>query len=92
MKTYPTAQALREALVDLMKTHGIRQAEVCRKAGLAQSVVSLFMYGKRGLNYTSALKIQNFIVEYASTPDLSAHPPKAIEATDPPAAGAEGAA
>jgi predicted transcriptional regulator len=50
MKTFTDTQSLREELVNLMKTYGIKQLDVSRKTGLAQSAISLSINGKRSLS------------------------------------------
>jgi len=77
MKNFLDTQELREALVDLMKIQGINQIEVSRQSGVRQSVMSLFISGKRSLNGDSALKIENFIRASHPPPQPPTRPPSA---------------
>lgn len=62
MKKFTNTHLLREALVELMEKQKFSQAEVGQKVGVAQSVISLFISGRRGLSGDSALRIQDFIL------------------------------
>lgn len=70
MKKFTNTQLLREGLLELMRKQKFSQAKVGQKVGVTQSVISLFLSGRRGLSGDSALKIQNFIL-FETTPPVT---------------------
>ena len=59
MKTY-TLETLRQGLKRLLAS-GLRQQEVADRLGIAQSAISMFVSGKRGLHGDAALKLEGFL-------------------------------
>lgn len=68
MKTFSTLHDLRWALEERMGNQRLTQQDVAEATGTAQSAISLFLSGKRGLSGEAALKIQNYLLTSPSAP------------------------
>lgn len=65
-----TTQKIRDNLARRLQAFSLNQLEAANRIGVSQSMLSLFLSGKRGLNGESMLKVLNFLQEeiYTSPP------------------------
>jgi transcriptional regulator with XRE-family HTH domain len=68
MKTLPNENIMRATLRAKMDGIGLTQADVCKKTGIKQSVISLFIKGKRGLSWKNVLLLYPLIHDELSSP------------------------